>query len=80
LTDPDGHQSKEWVINKSYNVKYSSLEVPPKGVVLFEVGLDTWTELSDGSGACDAAVDSSIMCPFLQFESTEMIQKGPPLP
>jgi len=67
----------EWVFN-SYDVKHSSVVVPPKGLLVFEVALGTW-------GACFAGIHikdggSSVLCPFLQFEVTEVVQKGPPLP
>jgi len=80
-TSPPGHPStnkREWVFNKSYGVKYSSLEVPAKGTAVFEVRLQTWTDIA--GGPCIAEVDSSIVCPSLQFKVTEVIQKGPPLP
>ena len=78
LTDSPQTSKREWVINKNYGVKYSSLEVPPKGVALFEMRLVTQTQIF--GGPCLADVKSSILCPFLQFKSTEVIQKGPPLP
>jgi len=77
-TDPRGQHKKEWSINKSYDVKYNSLEVPPKGEVLFDVGLIIVTMIFNGP--CVASVNTSIVCPFLQFEVREVIQKGPPLP
>jgi hypothetical protein len=78
LTDSPQTTKREWVFNKNYNVKYSSLEVPSKGLVLFEMRLYTFTRF--GGGPCFASVNSSIVCPALQFNSTEVIQKGPPLP
>jgi hypothetical protein len=77
-TDPQGQHKKEWIINKSYDVKYDTLEVPPNGKVLFDVVLITATTIF--GGPCVASVNTSIMCPFLQFEVREAIQKGPPLP
>jgi hypothetical protein len=69
-----------WVFN-GYDVKYSSLAVPPNGVVVFEVILLSRTSLI-GAGAVDIEIeggDYSILCPFLQFEASELIHKGPPL-
>jgi hypothetical protein len=80
VTSPPGHPStnkREWIINKNYGVKYSPLEVPPKGLLLFEVSLDTSTQIL--GGPCIAEVDASIVCPFLQFDAREAIHKGPPI-
>jgi len=71
----------EWVFN-GYDVKYSSLAVPPKGVVLFEVSL-AWGAFIVG-GPCTASVTieghgSALLCPFVKFEVREVIQSGPPL-
>jgi hypothetical protein len=68
LTDSPQTTKREWVFNKNYGVKYSSLEVPPKGVVLFKMRLFISTLLF--GGFCLADVKSSIVCPFVQFTST----------
>jgi hypothetical protein len=78
VTNFGGEQKLEWILNKSYNVGYSSLEVPPKGVVLFEMRLGTLTApFISHDGA--ANVSSSIVCPFVQFEVRDAIQHGPPI-
>jgi hypothetical protein len=72
----------EWVFN-SYGLNYhSSLAVPPKGRVLFEVLVATVIYIT--GGPCFASItveggDYSILCPFLRFEVTEVIQQGPPI-
>jgi len=78
VTNFGGEQKLEWILNKSYNVGYSSLEVPPKGVVLFNMRLGTVTDpfiSHDGS----ADVSSSVVCPFVQFKVSDAIQHGPPI-
>jgi hypothetical protein len=76
-TDPPGKNEVEWILNKGYDVRYSSLEVRPKGVVLFEVLLAIETHIFGGGNL--GTVNSSIVCPFVQFEARETIQ-GPPFP
>jgi hypothetical protein len=73
----------EWIFN-SYDLHSfpPSLAVPPKGRVLFRVMLGTSMNIT---GTCGVAItiqggDSSVLCPFLQFEVTEVIDSGPPLP
>jgi len=72
----------EWVFN-SYNVDFSqSLAVPSKGRLLFRVGLITTTWIVGDTNFAFITVqggDSSILCPFLQFEAREATKKGPPL-
>jgi len=85
LTGKAQEEAFEWVFN-GYDVKGSSLLVPPKGVVVFEVVLLTYIGfLYPFSAFCTADIkiegsESSVICPFLQFQATEVIQSGPPLP
>jgi hypothetical protein len=80
-TPPAQDSAYAWIMD-SYDVKYSnSLAVPPKGVVLFGVVLRTRIFII--GGPCFASIfiyegDSSVLCPFVQFEVTEVIS-GPPL-
>jgi hypothetical protein len=76
--DPPGNHQIEWILNKSYDVGYSSLEVPPNGLVLFEVRLSTVTTMF-GGGPNLAVVNSSVVCPFVQFQAREAIHTGPPI-
>jgi hypothetical protein len=70
----------KWVF-KGYDVKkYSSFIVPPNGLVVFEVTLDSGGEIN--GGLVDISIeggDYSVLCPFLQFEVREAVRKGPPL-
>jgi hypothetical protein len=77
-----GTNAFTWVFN-GYDVKFTSLVVPPKGVVVFEVTLDTWIGFCGDPCTADIKIDgsdSSVLCPFVQFEVREAISKGPPLP
>jgi hypothetical protein len=75
-TDSPGHQKREWISNNSYDPKYSSLEIPSKGVVLFDVNLSATTITSDSN---IAVILASIACPFVQFEVRDVVQSGPPI-
>jgi hypothetical protein len=80
ILDKAENTKYEWVFN-GYDVKRSSLAVPPNGVVVFEVSLLSGTWIF-GGGTVDIEIeggDYSILCPFLQFEASELIHKGPPL-
>jgi hypothetical protein len=76
-TGSPGKSKTEWVF-KGFDVKYSSLEVPPKGTVFFEVGLSTESHIFGDS--CFADIRTSMVCPFLQFQLSQVVSKGPPLP
>jgi hypothetical protein len=75
-TDAPGQQKKEWISNKSYDPKYSSIEIPSKGVVLFDVNLYATTITGDSNVA---VILASVACPFVQFEVRDVIQSGPPI-
>jgi hypothetical protein len=78
-TNPDETDKREYVLNKSYDLKHSSsFGVPPKGVVLFEVLLDTATHIF-GADTNLAIANCSMVCPFVQFEVRDAIQHGPPI-
>jgi hypothetical protein len=76
-TDSPGHQKREWISNQSYDPKYSSLEIPSKGVVLFDVNLYTTTITADSTNV--AVILASVACPSVQFEVRDVIQSGPPI-
>ena len=77
--NPSGTDKREYIFNKSYDVKYSSsFVVPPKGVVLIDVHLATGTHIF-GDDTNLAIVNSSIVCPFVKFEVRDAIQHGPPI-
>jgi hypothetical protein len=77
-TNPAGRNNREWILNKSYDVGYSALQVPPKGVVLFDMRLRTiMAPFITHDGAVD--ILCSIVCPFVQFEVKDAIQSGPPI-
>jgi hypothetical protein len=80
-----GENVFEWVFN-NYDVKYSSLAVPPKGLVVFEVLLFTGISFLSGlpAGLMTADItmddsDSGVLCPFVQLEVRDAIQHGPPI-
>jgi hypothetical protein len=78
-TDPPETDKTEYVFNKSYDFKHSSsFVVPPRGVVLFEVLLDTATHIF-GADTNLAIANCSIVCPFVKFEVRDAIQSGPPI-
>jgi len=78
-TDPPETDKTEYVFNVSYDFKHSSsFVVPPKGVVLFEVLLDTATHIL-GADTNLAIANASMVCPFVKFEVRDAIQHGPPI-
>src|SRR5262249_33462870 len=76
-----GGKTKYAIIANSYDVvEYSSFVVPPEGVVIFEVKLDTRVIIT-GSGGVVIPYEgtTSFLCPFVQFKASEVVKKGPPL-
>ena len=79
-TDNDGDpqvNKREWVINKPFDMKYDSLEIPSRGTVLFDVNL--YTVIIIDGGPNFAELSTSVVCPFVQFEVRNAIQSGPPI-
>src|SRR5262245_3276718 len=79
-TDGDsypGVNEREWVINKTFEMTYDSLEIPSKGAVLFDVNLYTAITIEGGPNL--AQVKASVVCPSVQFEVRDAIQHGPPI-
>jgi hypothetical protein len=79
-TDTDGYpgvNKREWVINKTFDMKYDSLEIPSRGTLLFDVNLYTVIIIDGGPNL--AQVKTSVVCPFVQFEVRDAIQSGPPI-
>jgi hypothetical protein len=73
-----GHSKYEWVFNGYDLVEQSSFVVPPKGVVLFEMGLFSVAGIW-GPGSVDIVIDggdSSVLCPLLQIEVREVVSRG----
>jgi hypothetical protein len=77
-----GKTRYEIIVNGYDVVEYNSFAVPPEGVVIFEVRLNT-SVLIEGMGSVatgwDRDTPTSVVCPFVQFKASELVRKGPPL-
>jgi hypothetical protein len=73
--------TKYAVVFNGYDVKkYSSFIVPPNGLVVFEVALTSLGYVN--GGLVEITIeggDYSVLCPFLQFQVSEVVRKGPPI-
>jgi hypothetical protein len=85
ILDGPGKNKTETVLNL-FDLKYPrSIVVPPKGMMVFQVSVETDIYFL-GAGFNTASIrinnnDSFVVCPFVQFQVTEdVVTKGPPLP